>query len=70
MRSVLERMLDPNSNEPLVIVEQEIDPGSEKCVYGRKRDSNSQLSFDFLDAFGGLDLNDQPQIPFYPNLAM
>ena len=74
MHSVLERLVDSSlegttSNEPKI--RQEVDAGTGKCVYGwQNGDDDSTLVLDFLDAFGGSGGNNQPQIPFHPNLAM
>lgn len=86
MHSVLEKLVDSSlmdvtvgetevsSSSSRVVVQREIDAASGKSVYGRRRkeSGDSTLIFDFLDASGSLSHNGQPQpqIPFYPNLAM
>ena len=83
MHSVVERLVDSSledatlneagasSSSSRVKIQQEIDAGTGKCVYGWQSGSgDSPLVFDFLDTFGGQGRNSQPQIPFYPNLAM
>ena len=69
MHSVLERILDPSTNVDGVTILEEFDQCSEKNVYGWHRNDETQF-FDFLGTFGGLDPNGNPQVPFYPNLAM
>ena len=81
MHSVLERLVDssledatssePGASSSRVKIQDEIDAGSGKCVYSWQSVSgDSSLVFDFLDDFGGPGRHIQPQIPFYPNLAM
>jgi len=79
MYSVLERLVDASLDEGTSgetgsssrEIVKEIDAASGKCVYGWKSNSrDSPVLFDFLDNFGGHGGNSQPQIPFYPNLAM
>ena len=70
MHSVFERMVD-SPLEGTTKIRQEVDAGTGKCVYGwQNGDDDSTLVLDFLDAFGGSGGNNQPQIPFHPNLAM
>mgnify|MGYP005871384443 CR=1 FL=1 len=81
MHSVLERLVDSSledaaSSEPgapsssfRITIQQEIDAGSGKYVYGWRDDSRDMV-YDFLDSFGCPGHGSQPQIPFYTNLAM
>ena len=86
MHSVLERLVDPwCMDEPTeeqqtrqsVTIFRESETYSGKCLYawskqaqGNAGDASPQRSFDFLNAFGGRDEDGNPQLAFYPNLAM
>jgi len=81
MHGILERLVDssledvtPNepsapSSAPKVKIQEEIDAGSGKCVYGWRIDSHD-IVYDFLDSYGCPRSSCPLQTPFYTNLAM